>query len=136
MAVPSITGQWDIDADTIFTPNLRIVYFSESVDDYSVKNDSGGTIAIEGFDEEQFRVSLGAEVARSFTLESGAMLTPKLGLTGGFSGLDGTGVFGSLTAGLSLQTTNLWMLDLSLLLNIADGGETSAAAGVKSAKQF
>ena len=136
MADTSITGQWDIDADTIFTPNLRIVYFSESVDDYSVMNDAGGTIDIEGFDEEQFRVSLGAEVARSFTLESGATLTPKLGVTGGFSGLDGTGAFGSLTAGLSLQTTNLWMLDLSLLLNIADGGETSAGAGVKAAKQF
>jgi hypothetical protein len=136
MADTSIEGQWDIDEDTIFTPNLRIVYFSESVDDYSVKNDAGRKIDIEGFDEEQFRVSLGAEVARSFTLESGAKLTPKLGVTGGFSGLDGTGAFSSLTAGLTLQTTNLWMLDVSLLFNVADGGETSAGTGVKAAKQF
>ncbi|WP_156393931.1 putative Ig domain-containing protein, partial [Rhizobium sp. Root1334] len=136
MADTSIEGQWNIDENTTFTPNLRIVYFSESVDDYAVKNDAGAAIDIDGFDEEQFRVSLGAEVARSFTLENGAALTPKLGVTAGFSGLDGTGAFGSVTAGLSLQTTNLWMLDLSLLLNIADGGETSAGAGVKAAKQF
>ncbi|RKD35797.1 hypothetical protein BJ928_13132 [Rhizobium sp. WW_1] len=46
--------------------------------------------------------SLGAEIARSFMLESGAKLTPKLGLTGGFSGLDGSGEFGTVTAGMSL----------------------------------
>lgn len=136
MADTSIVGQWDIDEDTVFTPNLRIVYFSESVNDYSVKNDAGGEVDIEGFDEEQFRVSLGAEVARSFTLESGGTLTPKLGVTAGFSGLDGTGAFGSLTTGVTLQTASLWMLDASLLLNIADGGETSAGARVKAAKQF
>ncbi|MGQ3291183.1 MAG: autotransporter outer membrane beta-barrel domain-containing protein, partial [Shinella sp.] len=136
MADTSLEGQWDIDEATTFTPKLRILYFSESVDDYTVRNDAGETVDIEGFDAEQFRVSLGAEIARSFTLENGTQVTPKLGVTGGYSGLDGSGAFGSLTAGVSLQTANLWMLDLSLLLNIADGGETSAGGRVRAAKQF
>ncbi|MDW5315085.1 cadherin-like beta sandwich domain-containing protein [Rhizobium sp. PL01] len=136
MADTSIEGQWNLDENTVFTPNMRIVYFSESVDDYSVKNGAGGSIDIDGFDEEQFRVSLGAEIARSFTLESGATLTPKLGVTAGFSGMDGSGAFGSLAAGVTVQTNSWWMLDASLLLNVADGGETSAGARVKAAKQF
>ncbi|HTO30481.1 MAG TPA: putative Ig domain-containing protein [Pararhizobium sp.] len=136
MADTSLEGQWNIDKATTFTPKLRILYFSESVDDYTVRNDAGGKVDIEGFDEEQFRVSLGAEIARSFTLENGTQVTPKLGVTGGFSGLDGSGAFGSLTAGVSVQTADLWMLDLSLLLNIADGDETSAGGRVRAAKQF
>ncbi|WP_173420467.1 putative Ig domain-containing protein [Ensifer adhaerens] len=136
LADTALEGQWDIDEATTFTPKLRILYFSESVDDYMVRNDAGETVDIGGFDEEQFRVSLGAEIARSFTLENGTQMTPKLGLTGGYSGLDGSGAFGSLTAGVSWQTADLWMLDLSLLLNIADGGETSTGGRVRTAKQF
>nr|WP_298096091.1 putative Ig domain-containing protein [uncultured Shinella sp.] len=136
MADTSLEGQWNLDEATTITPKLRIVYFSESVDDYAVKNDAGDTVAIDGFDQEQFRVSLGAEIARSFTLESGTQVTPKLGVTGGYSGLDGSGAFGSLTAGVALQTANMWMLDLSLLLNIAESGETSAGGRIKAAKQF
>ena len=50
----------------MLTPKLRAVYFSERVDDYTVKNSAGDAITMDGFDEEQFRVSLGAEIARSF----------------------------------------------------------------------
>jgi hypothetical protein len=136
MADTSIEGQWAIDDDTILTPKLRAVYFSEKVEDYAVSNSTGDMIAIDGFDEEQFRLSLGAEIARSFTVESGSVLTPKLGLTAGFSGLDGSGAFGLLTAGLSIQTVDLWMIDASLLLNVEGDGETSAGARVGAAKRF
>jgi len=125
-----------IDGDTILTPKLRAVYFSEKIEDYAVSNSTGDMIAIDGFDEEQFRLSLGAEIARSFTVESGSVLTPKLGVTAGFSGLDGSGAFGSLTAGLSIQTVDLWMIDASLLLNVEGDGETSAGARVGAAKRF
>ncbi|MGG6894926.1 hypothetical protein, partial [Rhizobium sp. BR 315] len=101
-----------------------------------VKNGAGDAITINGFDEEQFRVSLGAEIARSFLLESGAKLTPKLGITGGFSGLDGSGAFGALTAGFTLQTANFWMLDTSILLNIEGDGQKSVGAKVAAAKKF
>ncbi len=136
MADTSIEGQWYLDEETTLSPKLRAIYFSETVDDYTVKNGTGDAITIEGFDEEQFRVSLGAEIARSFTLESGAKLTPKLGVTGGFSGLDGSGAFGTVTAGMSLQTASFWMLDTSLLFNIEGDGQKSVGAKVAAAKKF
>lgn len=136
MADTSIEGQWYLDENTTLSPKLRAIYFSEKVDDYTVKNGAGDAITIEGFNEDQFRVSLGAEIARSFTLESGAKLIPKLGLTGGFSGLDGAGAFGAVTAGVSIQTTNFWMLDTSLLFNIEGDGQKSVGAKVAASKKF
>jgi len=130
----SVKGEWLLDEATTLTPKLRVVYFSETVDDYAVTNDAGDELGIEGFDEEQFRVSLGAEIARSFVLENDLVLTPKLGVTGGFSGLDGAGAFGSISAGLSLQTRNALMIDAGLLFNIEGDGQASvgAKAGVSS----
>ncbi|WP_168879747.1 putative Ig domain-containing protein [Rhizobium sp. P28RR-XV] len=136
MADTSIEGQWNLDEDTTISPKLRAIYFSEKVDDYTVKNNSGDAITIDGFNEDQFRVSLGAEIARSFVLENDTKLTPKLGLTGGFSGLDGAGAFGAVTAGLQLQTTNFWMLNTSLLFNIEGDGQKSVGAKVAAAKKF
>lgn len=132
----SLEGQFSLDAETVLTPKLRAVYFSESVEDYRISNDAGDIIELEGFDEKQFRVSLGAEISRSFSLSSGATLTPKLGATGGYSGLDGAGAFGSLKAGVSLETTELWMLDASLLFNADGDGETSVGAKVGANKRF
>ncbi len=129
MVDTSIEGQWNLDQDTTLSPKLRALYFSEKVDDYAVKDSSNDTIAIDGFDEEQFRVSLGAEIARSFTLENGSQLTPKIGVTAGYSGLDGNGIFGSITAGFSLQTANLWIFDAGLLFDIEEEGQKSV--GVK-----
>ncbi|SCB58252.1 Putative Ig domain-containing protein [Rhizobium aethiopicum] len=136
MADTSIEGQWNLDDETTIAPKLRAIYFSEKVDDYTVKNRSGDAIIIDGFNDDQFRVSLGAEIARSFLLESGAKLTPKLGLTGGFSGLDGSGAFASLTAGLTMQTANFWMLDTSLLFDVEGDGEQSVGAKVAASKKF
>ncbi|CAN7752691.1 MULTISPECIES: TniQ family protein [unclassified Ensifer] len=47
----------------------RVVYFSETVDDYGVTNGAGDIVDLKGFTEEQLRVSLRAEIARQFTLE-------------------------------------------------------------------
>ncbi|WP_429941225.1 putative Ig domain-containing protein [Agrobacterium vitis] len=132
----SIKGKWSLDEATVVTPKLRAVYFSETVDDYAVENSSGDTIDLDGFTSEQFRVSLGAEIARSFTLASGSTLTPKLGLTTGFAGLDGSGVFGSVTAGASLQTTEAWAIEGSLLFNIEGEGEKSVGAKVGLSRKF
>ncbi|MGV1909782.1 putative Ig domain-containing protein [Agrobacterium vitis] len=132
----SIKGKWSLDEATVVTPKLRAVYFSETVDDYAVKNSSGDTIDLDGFTSEQFRVSLGAEIARSFTLASGSTMTPKLGITTGFSGLDGSGLFGSVTAGASLQTTEAWAIEGSLLFNIEGEGEKSVGAKVGLSRKF
>ncbi|MCF1432628.1 hemagglutinin [Agrobacterium vitis] len=132
----SIKGKWSLDEATVVTPKLRAVYFSEIVDDYAVKNSSGDTIDLDGFTSEQFRVSLGAEIARSFTLASGSTMTPKLGITTGFSGLDGSGLFGSVTAGASLQTTEAWAIEGSLLFNIEGEGEKSVGAKVGLSRKF
>ncbi|MBB3455021.1 hypothetical protein FHT86_003320 [Rhizobium sp. BK313] len=136
MGDTSIEGQWNLDEETTISPKLRAIYFSEKVDNYTVKNGAGDAITIDGFNEDQFRVSLGAEIARSFVLESGTKLTPKLGLTGGFSGLDGSGAFGTVTAGLAMQTMDFWMLDTSLLFNIEGDGQKSVGAKVSAAKKF
>lgn len=136
LADTSIEGQWSLGDDTTLTPRLRTVYFSEEVDGYAVRNDAGDAIGIDGFNEEQFRVSLGAEIARSFTLGSGATLTPRGGLTGGFSGLDGSGAFGNLTAGLALNTAEQWTFDFGLLFNIEGEGQRSVGARGQTSKRF
>ena len=48
---------------------------------------------------------------------------PKLGVViGGFSGLDGSGAFGQISASLLLQTMDAWSFDAGLLIKIAGGG--------------
>ncbi|MGD9479398.1 putative Ig domain-containing protein [Shinella sp. G-2] len=136
MVDTAIKGQWQIDEATVLTPQLRAVYFNETVDDYKVSNGAGDEIVIDGFDTEQFRVSLGAEIARSFTLQSGARVTPKVGVTVGYSGLDGSGAYGTLTAGVSMETADFWMLEASLLLNVEGDGQKSAGGKIRASKQF
>lgn len=132
----SIKGQWQLDDVTVLTPKLRAVYFSEKVEAYSVRNDLGDVIEIDGFREEQFRVSLGAEISRQFSLESGSTLTPKLGVTVGYSGLDGAGAFGSLSAGVSLNTADDWNIDAGVLFGIEGDGQTSAGVKAAISKRF
>lgn len=136
LADTSLEGQWNLSNDTVLTPKMRAVYFIEKVEDYSISNDAGDAIGISGFDEEQLRISLGAEIARSFTLENGSTMTPALGLTGGFSGLDGAGAFGTVRAGLSIQTADLWALDAGLLLNFEGDGSRSIGGKIGAARQF
>ncbi|RDL48592.1 hypothetical protein BLJAPNOD_04869 [Ensifer sp. M14] len=132
----AVKGQWQLDDATVFTPALRAVYFSETVDDYGVKNGAGDIVDLKGFTEEQLRVSLRAEIARQFSLENDMTLTPKLAGTVGYSGLDGAGLFGSLSAALSLQTAQSWSIDTGLLFNIEGDGETSAGAKVGISGRF
>src|SRR5690606_13653258 len=87
----SITGQWRLDKATSLRPRLRALYFAETVDDYSVANEAGNRVGISGFKQQQFRVSAGAELERRIELRNGLALTPNVGLTGGFAGLDGSG---------------------------------------------
>lgn len=136
MADTSIEGQLDLGNDMSLTPKLRAVYFSENVDDYIVRNEAGDALTIEGFNEEQFRVSLGAEIARSFTFDDGAKLTPKIGLTGGYSGLDGSGAFGSVSIGAAWQTDDAWSVEGRLLFNIEGDGERSAGAKAGISRRF
>lgn len=124
----SLKGQMRLDDITMLTPRLRAVYFSEEVDDYAVRNDLGDEIEIDGFNQEQLRLSLGAEITRTFELANGSTLMPKLGVTAGYSAIDGSGLFGTVTTGLSLQTVNDWTIDAGLLLNIEnEGGKTVGA---------
>ncbi|WP_092773193.1 putative Ig domain-containing protein [Agrobacterium fabrum] len=132
----SISGRWDLDDVTTFIPKLRGVYFSETVEDYAVGNSAGDSIDLQGFREEQLRVSLGAEVARQIALENGSIVTPKIGGTVGVSGLDGSGAFGALTTGVTMETVENWSLDAALLFNIEAGGETSAGAKLGVSKKF
>ena len=100
------------------SPKLRAVYFAERVKDYSVDNADGDVMELRGFTTDQLRLSLGADYSRKIALDDGAVLTPRLGATAGFSGLDGSGVFGTITAGLAYSPTDTWDVDLGLLVGI------------------
>ncbi|MBD8689422.1 Ig-like domain repeat protein [Rhizobium sp. CFBP 13644] len=126
----SISGQWALDDVTTLTPRLRALYFSETAEDYSVTNSDGDVLTIEGFTQDQLRVSLGAELARHFTLEKDRILTPKIGFTGGVTDRDSNRAFGQLSAGLSLDTADNWSLDAGLLFNFSADDEKSL--GVKA----
>ena len=132
----SISGQWLLDEVTTLTPMLRTVYFSETVTDYAVENGAGDVLDIGGFTAEQLRVSLGGEIARQVTLGNGLTLIPKLGLSGGFSGLEGAGAFGQVSIGLDLRTLDAWSINAGLLVNIEGGGQTSAGVRIGITGRF
>ncbi len=136
MADTAIKGQWRLDEVTVLTPKLRAVYLSEQVDDYTVSNAAGDELTLDGFTSEQLRVSIGAEVARKFTLSNDTTLTPKIGLTGGFAGLDGSGAFGTVSTGISLATPDDWNLDFSLLFNVEGDGDRYGGARARMSKRF
>ncbi|MBM3605429.1 MAG: hypothetical protein FJX25_11960 [Alphaproteobacteria bacterium] len=58
------------------------------------------------------------------------------GWTGGFAGLGGSGGFGSLIGGVSVNTQDQWNLCFSLLFNIGEYGTKSAGARASIAKPF
>jgi hypothetical protein len=132
----SIKGQWNLDEVTVLTPKLRAVYMSETVDDYEVTNGAGDILDLDGFTSEQLRASLGAEITRQITLDNDLVLTPKIGATAGFSGLDGSGAFAQVSAGLSMQTSQEFDIDFGLLFNIEGDGEKSAGARVGVSGRF
>lgn len=136
MADTAITGQWLLDEVTTLTPKLRAVYLSETTADYAVTNGVGDVIDLSGFTTEQFRVSLGGEIARLYVLEDGMTLLPKLGLTGGFAGLDGSGAFGQLLFGVSVAARQGWSVDTNLLLDIDGNGQRSIGARLGLSGQF
>lgn len=136
MADTAITGQWLLDEVTTLTPKLRAVYLSETAADYAVTNSVGDVIDLSGFTKEQFRVSLGGEIARQYTLEDGMTFLPKLGLSGGFAGLDGSGAFGQLLFGASVAARQGWSLDTNLLLNMEGDGQRSIGAKFGLSGQF
>ncbi|WP_312858679.1 autotransporter domain-containing protein [Rhizobium sp. G21] len=123
----SINGEWRLDEDTVLSPKLRAVYLSETVDDYAVDNAQDDTVNLEGFTTEQLQASIGAELSRDYHLEN-MVLTPSIGVTGGYAGLDGSGAFGQVAAGLSVNTETMLTFDFDLLFNFDDGGERSTGA--------
>lgn len=132
----AITGQWLLSPETTLTPKLRAVYFSEKVEDYTVDNGSGDTVPVDGFDEEQFRLSLGAELARSFTTADGGTFTPKVGVNAGYAGLDGAGAFASASAGFSWRPDEAWTLDADLLFTVEGDGTTSVGVKASAGRKF
>jgi hypothetical protein len=64
------------------------------------------------------------------TFEKDQTLTRKFGGSVGYSAIDGNGMFGSISAGLSLQTAGGWSIDGGLLLNIEGDGDKSVGAKI------
>lgn len=132
----SIKGEYFLDEVTTLTPKVRAVYFSEKVKDYTVGNGSGSELTIDGFTSEQLRLSLGAEIAREYRLADGSQMTPKIGVTGGFSGLDGAGAFASLTTGVAFETAEQWAIDFLILYSLDGDDGKSAGARATLGKRF
>lgn len=125
MSDTSLKGEWMLDEATTLTPKLRVVYFNEHVEDYRVSQ-GADVIDLKGFTEEQLRLSTGFDLARVYTLENGLDLTPAAGVNVGYSALDGDGIFGGFTAGLTLSNNTNWDINFSLLVNIEGDGQKSA----------
>ncbi|WP_158556155.1 fibronectin type III domain-containing protein [Ensifer sp. M14] len=123
-----LQGQWQLGDATVLTPALRAVLLNETVDDYSVSNGDGTKVDLKGFAQEQLRFSVGAELERAYRLESGLLLTPRLGGTAGFATLDNSGAFGAVSAGLNLSNDLNWDFDFSLLYGIESDGEQAVGA--------
>ncbi|WP_377296586.1 cadherin-like beta sandwich domain-containing protein, partial [Rhizobium sp. SGZ-381] len=132
----ALKGQWELDNDVILSPKARLLYLSEKVETYSVSNDLGDEIGLDGFTTEQLRASLGAEISRNFTLDSGAQMTPVLGASVGFSGLDGAGAFGTVSAGMSLETASKMSVNARLLFTIEGDGDVGFGLRVGAASRF
>ncbi|WP_180336097.1 putative Ig domain-containing protein [Pleomorphomonas diazotrophica] len=139
------TSRWMLDSslkgeialgEGRLTPTLRALYLSETVNDYAIDNADGDVMELKGFTTDQLRVSLGAEYSRDIRLDDGAVLTPRLGVIAGFSGLDGSGAFGSLSAGLTFSPREAWNVDLGLLLGVEGDGQTSAGAKIGLSGRF
>lgn len=136
LAETSVSGQWELSPDTVLTPRMRAVYLSEQLESYTLSNSAGDALTIEGFHQEQFRMSLGTELARSFVLSDGSALTPSIAWTGGYSGLGGAGAFGSTSAGVSWQSDNAWRLDAKVLLTVEDEGTAVLGAKLNAERRF
>lgn len=132
----SIKGEWYIDDVTVVTPKLRAVYLTETVRDYAVSNDAGDRLLLEGFSMEQLRASIGAEIERTIVLSNGMVLSPHLGLTVGIAGLDGDGMFATVTAGASLQTETAWAFDFALLFDVESEGDLGLGARARASARF
>ena len=132
----TISGVWRLDEATTLTPSLKASYVNETILDYEVRNAQGATLGIEGFTTEQLRIGLGAELAHSFVLDDGAILTPSIGLTGGFSGLDGSGAFGQISAGATLNVPDAFTVDAGLSFSTDASGRNSAGAKIGIRGQF
>ncbi|WP_378944150.1 putative Ig domain-containing protein [Mesorhizobium sp. ANAO-SY3R2] len=135
MSDTSLKGQWLLDEATTLTPKLRAVYLNERVDDYDVSNGTT-TIGLEGFSEEQLRLSAGFNLERIYELESGLLLTPSAGLNVGYSAMDGDGTFASLSAGLVLSNNINWNMDLSVLVDFEGEGQKSAGGKLGVSGRF
>ena len=135
MADTALSGEWQLDSATTLSPTLRAVYLSEKIKDYGVRNGAGDEILMDGFIEEQFRVSGALELARLFILDNGMLLTPALELTGGYAGLGGRGAFGAAEGSLTLTDGSRWRLNAGVKVNVEGDGSTSltakAGAGIR-----
>ncbi len=126
----SLAGQWRFDELTTLTPRLRALYFDETVRDYRVSNQSGSIIAMPGFAQKQLRVSFGADLERRIELNNGLTLIPNAGLTGGFAGLDGSGAFGSVVAGVTLSNRDLWTTEAGVRFDMEGDGQIATGGRV------
>lgn len=97
-----LQGEWQFGNATVLTPALRAVFFNEKVDDYGVSND-GTRVDLQGFTQDQLRLSVGAELERAYRLENGLLFTPRFGGTAGFAAFNNSGAFGTVSAGLNVS---------------------------------
>ncbi|MBD9572761.1 fibronectin type III domain-containing protein [Ensifer sp. ENS08] len=131
-----LQGQWQLGDATVLTPALRAVFLNEKVEDYSVSNGGGTKVDLQGFTQDQLRLSLGAELERAYRLENGLLLTPRFGFTAGFAALDNSGAFGTVSAGLNLSNAINWDFDFSLLYGIEREGEQTVGAKARAHVRF
>jgi hypothetical protein len=130
MADMELSGQWQVEPDTVLTPAMRIVYFDEKVDAYEISDGAGSILGIEGFNERQLRANLGLDLTRDIELANGLTLSPSAGVKLGYAALDGNGLFGSVSTGIAVSDGSGWNVDAKLLYSVESGGSQSLGANV------
>ncbi|WP_186424269.1 cadherin-like beta sandwich domain-containing protein [Pannonibacter sp. TSB10GB1] len=136
MAGTSLSGTWQLDPVTTLSPTLRAFYLSEKVKQYGVSNSTNDAIILDGFLEQQFRISGALELARIFVLDNGLLLTPSIELTGGYAGLGASRVFGGAEAGLTLSDSSSWQINAGVKVNMESDGRSSVTAKARAGVRF
>ncbi|WP_186424422.1 cadherin-like beta sandwich domain-containing protein [Pannonibacter sp. I15F10I1] len=136
MAGTSLSGTWQLDPVTTLSPTLRAFYLSEKVKQYGVSNSTNDAIILDGFLEQQFRISGALELARIFVLDNGLLLTPSIELTGGYAGLGASRAFGGAEAGLTLSDSSSWQINAGVKVNMESDGRSSVTAKARAGVRF
>lgn len=123
-----LRGDFEIGGFTA-SPSLAVSYSKEAVDDFVVGSIDGKALPVSGFSRSQLRGTIGLDLTTSMMIRNSLTVTPTVGVAGGFAGLDGAGMFGSVKAGARVGTRGGWNFDTTVTLDASAGQKSVGVRG-------